>query len=103
MKTATILVLVALITMEMGKACALSSHGELQKPGACPKVPPSTGGTCNERCSGDDSCPRKMKCCSNGCGHVCMRPVFKLSIVLCLTFLCRDSLTKIPDNLERLT
>ncbi|XP_076400110.1 WAP four-disulfide core domain protein 18-like [Peromyscus maniculatus bairdii] len=77
MKTATILVLVALITMEMGKACALSSHGELQKPGACPKVPPSTGGTCHERCSGDDSCPDKMKCCSNGCGHVCMRPVFK--------------------------
>uniref|UniRef100_A0A8C8VZN4 WAP domain-containing protein n=1 Tax=Peromyscus maniculatus bairdii TaxID=230844 RepID=A0A8C8VZN4_PERMB len=77
MKTATVLVLVTLIAMEMDKACALSSHGELQKPGACPKAPLHDVGTCNERCSGDDSCPDKMKCCRKGCGHVCTRPVFK--------------------------
>ncbi|XP_052615869.1 WAP four-disulfide core domain protein 18-like [Peromyscus californicus insignis] len=77
MKAATVLVLVTLITMEMDKAYALSSHGELQKPGACPHWPPNTVGPCKKRCSGDESCPRKMKCCSNGCGYVCLRPVFK--------------------------
>ncbi|XP_037057074.1 WAP four-disulfide core domain protein 18-like [Peromyscus leucopus] len=68
MKAFILLVLVALIAVEMDKACALSSHGRLQKPGSCPKVPPNTGGTCDERCSGDESCPGKMKCRSNGCG-----------------------------------
>uniref|UniRef100_A0A8C5LHI3 WAP four-disulfide core domain protein 18-like n=1 Tax=Jaculus jaculus TaxID=51337 RepID=A0A8C5LHI3_JACJA len=47
-----------------------------EKPGACPKVRPGNVGICEERCSGDNSCPKKMKCCSNGCGHVCMQPVF---------------------------
>ncbi|XP_027281923.1 WAP four-disulfide core domain protein 18-like isoform X2 [Cricetulus griseus] len=74
MKTATVLVLVALIANVMDTSCALSSQG--QKPGACPKLPPNTVGTCDEKCSGDGSCPGKMKCCSNGCGHVCKPPVF---------------------------
>uniref|UniRef100_A0A9L0JTR1 WAP domain-containing protein n=1 Tax=Equus asinus TaxID=9793 RepID=A0A9L0JTR1_EQUAS len=26
---------------------------------------------CAELCSGDGSCPRGQKCCSNGCGHSC--------------------------------
>ncbi|XP_052613484.1 WAP four-disulfide core domain protein 18-like [Peromyscus californicus insignis] len=79
MKAATVLVLVTLITMEMDKAYTLSSHRELQKPGACPKLSLNTVGTCNEICSGDESCPGKMKCCSNGCGYVCMNPVFKMA------------------------
>ncbi|XP_037057147.1 WAP four-disulfide core domain protein 18-like [Peromyscus leucopus] len=78
MKAGILLVLVALIAMEMDKACALSSHGKLQKPGACPKAQQNTGGSCHERCSGDESCPGKMKCCSLGCGHACLRPVFKM-------------------------
>uniref|UniRef100_A0A8C6RE93 WAP four-disulfide core domain protein 18-like n=2 Tax=Nannospalax galili TaxID=1026970 RepID=A0A8C6RE93_NANGA len=49
----------------------------LQKPGVCPTVPPGTFGICVEKCSGDESCPKEMKCCSNGCGHVCKSPVFK--------------------------
>ncbi|XP_036051168.1 WAP four-disulfide core domain protein 18-like [Onychomys torridus] len=77
MKTAIVFILVALIAMEIDKACALSSHERSQKPGACPKLPPNTVGTCNERCSGDETCPGKKKCCSNGCAHVCLRPVFK--------------------------
>ncbi|XP_021045158.1 WAP four-disulfide core domain protein 18-like, partial [Mus pahari] len=47
-----------------------------EKPGACPKNSPENVGTCIDRCSGDRSCPGNMKCCSNGCGHVCRRPVF---------------------------
>ncbi|XP_051039562.1 WAP four-disulfide core domain protein 18-like [Phodopus roborovskii] len=90
MKTATVLVLVALIAMEMDKVCALTiSPGRLQKPGACPKMPTLDMRTCLEqcstvfmriclnRCSGDESCPNKKKCCRFGCGRVCMPPIFK--------------------------
>ncbi|XP_057629937.1 WAP four-disulfide core domain protein 18-like [Chionomys nivalis] len=76
MKTPTVLLLVVLISTVMDTACPLSSSGRLQKPGACPKVPPRVVGACVQRCSGDDTCPRKMKCCSNGCGHVCKHPVY---------------------------
>nr|XP_021497142.1 WAP four-disulfide core domain protein 18-like [Meriones unguiculatus] len=82
MKTATVLVLVTLITVGMNIACALSSSKTTQKPGACPELPPNIFGICVERCSGDDSCPEEMKCCSNGCGHVCKSPVFKVLKVL---------------------
>ncbi|KAL6074171.1 hypothetical protein STEG23_025654, partial [Scotinomys teguina] len=54
MKTTIVLILVALITMEMDKACALSSHGiphlsififtYLDLPSLCPSVPPSKPG-----------------------------------------------------------
>ena len=44
----------------------------LGKPGACPK--PTGFGICVEACSGDGDCPDNEKCCSNGCGHVCMKP-----------------------------
>ncbi|XP_055464213.1 WAP four-disulfide core domain protein 18-like, partial [Psammomys obesus] len=77
MKRATVLVLVTLITMGMNTACALSSSQTTQNPGACPELSPNTVGICVENCSGDDSCSEEMKCCSNGCGHVCMSPVFK--------------------------
>ncbi|XP_036051171.1 WAP four-disulfide core domain protein 18-like [Onychomys torridus] len=97
MKAAIVLILVALIAIEMDKACALSSHGRLQKPGACPKMPPNTGGTCGERCSGDESCPGKMKCCSNGCGHACMRPVFKIKDKLLQSSSSSHAIT-VPSN-----
>ncbi|XP_076791375.1 WAP four-disulfide core domain protein 18-like [Arvicanthis niloticus] len=79
MKTVTVLFLVALITVEMNISCALSSTKKLEKPGACPKTSPGSIGICVEQCSGDETCPGKMKCCSNGCGHVCKIPVFKVS------------------------
>uniref|UniRef100_A0A8C3WAS0 WAP domain-containing protein n=1 Tax=Catagonus wagneri TaxID=51154 RepID=A0A8C3WAS0_9CETA len=46
-----------------------------QRPGKCPKVPEGTYGLCAEMCSGDESCPRGQKCCSNGCGHTCQIPI----------------------------
>nr|XP_045015481.1 WAP four-disulfide core domain protein 18-like [Jaculus jaculus] len=76
MRTVTVVVLVALIAVGMDMAWALRSPRGQEKPGACPKVRPGNVGICVERCSGDNSCPKKMKCCSNGCGHVCMQPVF---------------------------
>ncbi|RNA33471.1 WAP four-disulfide core domain 18-like [Brachionus plicatilis] len=44
-----------------------------QKPGSCPPSPDF--GICVEACSHDFSCPENLKCCSNGCGHVCQAPV----------------------------
>ena len=50
------------------------------RPGACPK--PTGRGFCVEMCSADEDCPQNQKCCSNGCGHVCMRPGKYLVTVL---------------------
>ena len=32
-------------------------------------------GTCTEECQHDQDCHGEGKCCSNGCGHVCMTPI----------------------------
>ncbi|XP_052102073.1 uncharacterized protein LOC127735795 isoform X3 [Mytilus californianus] len=44
------------------------------KQGTCPAIGNHTVGTCVEECSGDYNCTGNQKCCSNGCGHVCMDP-----------------------------
>uniref|UniRef100_F6VSH5 WAP domain-containing protein n=2 Tax=Equus TaxID=9789 RepID=F6VSH5_HORSE len=41
------------------------------RPRSCPQLPEGSAGVCAELCSGDGSCPRGQKCCSNGCGHSC--------------------------------
>ena len=46
----------------------------LVKPGVCPERAQMGAGICAEMCSYDVSCPDQQKCCSNGCGHVCMDP-----------------------------
>uniref|UniRef100_A0A8C6EWS0 WAP domain-containing protein n=1 Tax=Marmota marmota marmota TaxID=9994 RepID=A0A8C6EWS0_MARMA len=74
MKAATVLVLVGFVP----KTPLFIS--ELQHYGECPEVPEGVYGLCVERCTGDGSCPRGMKCCSNGCGHTCQDAVFKVSI-----------------------
>uniref|UniRef100_A0A8V0YTH9 WAP domain-containing protein n=1 Tax=Gallus gallus TaxID=9031 RepID=A0A8V0YTH9_CHICK len=40
--------------------------------GECPI--PRSRGTCLDLCSSDKECPQGQKCCSNGCGHICMSP-----------------------------
>ncbi|XP_016066156.1 PREDICTED: WAP four-disulfide core domain protein 18-like [Miniopterus natalensis] len=70
MKTGTVFVLVAFIAVGMEMAYARIPIKD-QRPGFCPEVPKGTFGICIESCSGDGSCPKGMKCCSNGCGHVC--------------------------------
>ncbi|KAK7108469.1 hypothetical protein V1264_016205 [Littorina saxatilis] len=45
------------------------------KPGKCPATKKGTFGICLEACSSDASCSGDEKCCSNGCGHVCLDPV----------------------------
>ncbi|XP_006891109.1 PREDICTED: WAP four-disulfide core domain protein 18-like [Elephantulus edwardii] len=79
MKTGIISVLAVFIMLGIQMSCAekLPSR-ELQRPGrpgVCPEVPKGIFGTCVEECSGDEMCPTGMKCCSNGCGHVCKTPL----------------------------
>ena len=43
------------------------------RPGMCPAVPEGTVGTCVDQCQTDADCSEtEYKCCSNGCGHVCV-------------------------------
>ena len=45
------------------------------RPGECPSPPEGAAGICLEMCNVDTNCPGDLKCCSNGCGHVCTNPV----------------------------
>ena len=45
------------------------------KPGSCPSTE-GTSDQCLEQCSNDYACDGNKRCCSNGCGHVCMEPVY---------------------------
>uniref|UniRef100_A0A3Q0SXY9 WAP four-disulfide core domain 2 n=1 Tax=Amphilophus citrinellus TaxID=61819 RepID=A0A3Q0SXY9_AMPCI len=46
----------------------------LQKPGFCPHRHWDFE-HCGDLCSCDGDCPNNEKCCSTGCGHMCMAPV----------------------------
>ncbi|XP_039741867.1 WAP four-disulfide core domain protein 18-like [Pteropus medius] len=77
MKTGTVFLLVVFITLGMEMVCSQRPSRGSQRSGVCPEVPKGVFGICAELCAGDRSCPRGMKCCSNGCGHVCEYPVFR--------------------------
>ena len=55
-----------------------------EKPGLCPKL---GAGWCVEECSGDGGCKGAKKCCYNGCGHVCTKP---LGMYLNYQYPCSD-------------
>uniref|UniRef100_M3YU76 WAP domain-containing protein n=1 Tax=Mustela putorius furo TaxID=9669 RepID=M3YU76_MUSPF len=76
MKTGAVLVLMAFVSVGVELTCAWRPpfRGQ-ERASVCPEVPEGVFGICAEMCSGDQSCPRGMKCCSNGCGHVCKYPV----------------------------
>ena len=44
-------------------------------PEFCPKPKPDQIGIYVDACQGDDDCSGSAKCCSNGCEHVCMKPL----------------------------
>ena len=44
------------------------------KPGECPAVPDGVVGICVQQCNTDESCTEFQKCCSNGCGTICVDP-----------------------------
>ncbi|KYO21566.1 porwaprin-b [Alligator mississippiensis] len=74
MKSGSLLLLAGLLVLcaQLQPASGMASQG---KPGLCPRIPPGTMGICVEECSNDMDCSGVMKCCFNGCGHVCMNPV----------------------------
>lgn len=45
----------------------------INKPGVCPALS-TQDGACNRECYNDADCRGDNKCCSNGCGFVCVRP-----------------------------
>ena len=45
------------------------------KPGRCP-APMRGAGICIQECNNDEGCSGNRKCCFNGCGHVCLDPIF---------------------------
>ncbi len=45
------------------------------RPGTCPVIPEGVGGSCVQECQTDEDCADTThKCCSNGCGQVCIAP-----------------------------
>ncbi|XP_033104618.1 cysteine-rich motor neuron 1 protein-like isoform X7 [Anneissia japonica] len=50
---------------------------KVPKDGLCPvsRQDDDIIGICSDMCESDYSCTGSMKCCSNGCGHVCMEPL----------------------------
>ncbi len=54
------------------------------KPGVCPRnnVGVAVFGMCADLCSHDIDCLNDEKCCSNGCGHLCMAPYKGIYIVI---------------------
>ncbi|XP_060600711.1 papilin-like [Ruditapes philippinarum] len=56
------------------------------KPGLCPEPPPF--GLCVELCTSDSNCIDDYKCCPNGCGHTCQKPVLDCSQVVCVRPSC---------------
>ncbi|XP_056002705.1 nuclear receptor coactivator 6-like [Ostrea edulis] len=43
--------------------------------GVCPEL--FSRGVCQDECRTDGQCPGNRKCCSNGCGRVCLEPKFQ--------------------------
>ncbi|XP_066265428.1 uncharacterized protein [Branchiostoma lanceolatum] len=58
-----------------GRGERVKCNGEQQ--GECPAVPYGFKGTCDHKCSSDDTCKAGQKCCSNGCGMHCVRAKFE--------------------------
>lgn len=52
-----------------GECCPICPKGT-NKPGICPT--PKGHGICVSLCNADSDCPFDKKCCSNGCGQVCL-------------------------------
>ncbi|KAK3784680.1 hypothetical protein RRG08_009405 [Elysia crispata] len=52
---------------------------------ACPAVNPGSIGICAEMCGDTNPCQEGYNCCSNGCGHVCIRADFKVKVLAMVT------------------
>ena len=48
--------------------------GSRIKAGDCPAIDPTLAGICVSQCGVDADCVGTQKCCSNGCGLICVDP-----------------------------
>ncbi len=60
------------------------------RPGVCPSTNGAIG-SCVEACEEDGDCEFGQKCCSNGCGHVCVEPLPGIRFYV-------DNTSSIPPN-----
>ncbi|RUS84983.1 hypothetical protein EGW08_007228, partial [Elysia chlorotica] len=51
----------------------------------CPAVEPDQFGICVELCNDENPCQEGYLCCSNGCGHVCIRVDYKVKVLTMVT------------------
>lgn len=58
--------------------CVFTGDQDEDKIGECPSVRNDTVGICLQNCTYDKECTGNQKCCSTGCGHVCVEPVSKV-------------------------
>ncbi len=72
----------------MTKCLFLCSFFLASDDGVCPAVAAGFFGLCSEDCSTDVDCPGDDKCCSNGCGHLCVAPGMEMLFMLCCVMLC---------------
>ncbi|KAL8613702.1 hypothetical protein ACOMHN_029794 [Nucella lapillus] len=66
-----------------------------QKPGQCPNLPGP--GICISQCKSDRDCKDDDKCCSNGCGRICIKPV---PVVTCAAVLCIVGTKCVEDSVN---
>ncbi|XP_041350989.1 WAP four-disulfide core domain protein 3-like [Gigantopelta aegis] len=70
---------------EKGPVChRLPSSAPVDKPGHCGK--PTGPADCQHACTSDHECPGTRKCCSNGCGMSCSRPMLTVKEGTCPHF-----------------
>ncbi|XP_022109246.1 prestalk protein-like [Acanthaster planci] len=57
-----------------GHQCSEAVDRPVVRPGVCPvgSLPEGVNGICVDMCQDDSECSDNQKCCSNGCGLVCM-------------------------------
>ena len=54
--------------------CSDNSEGRI---GQCPYLVPAVSQSCDLQCTSDSHCEQDEKCCSNGCGLHCAKPIVK--------------------------
>ena len=59
------------------------THVHTSAQASCPIPEPGSIGSCIFACADNSSCPGSQLCCSNGCGRVCVNPVYTNVTVTC--------------------
>ncbi|XP_038060820.1 cysteine-rich motor neuron 1 protein-like isoform X2 [Patiria miniata] len=87
-----------------GHQCLEPVNRPVVRAGECPigTLPEGVNGICSDMCQEDSDCLDNQKCCSNGCGRVCMTSVNAPSICdeLMCTMFCDYGFKRDDNNCE---